>query len=300
MQLITTDAILRQFIPNAFATVTGETPFFDKLRQHLSVAESWLEYYIVSPAVLSTIAGYADDNEMKVLARSIVAADAFARAVPSLDLVLTPNGFGIVSTQNVAPASKERVERLIRSLSDVRDAFLERLLPMLAGVPQWVGSSCGRFFAASLFPHFDLVRLVEAGMPVGALPKGGMCLWDRYLSLRSRLLLVEQDFMENVISPEQMAVFHGETIEDAFSSESHRLVVTRLRALAVRRLQDMALTDASLPVRCRGEEGRALIGIVDFMRKHPEDFTEWHASATARLFDPPVFENKKESGGFWF
>lgn len=36
--------------------------------------------------------------------------------VPSLDLVLTPNGFGIVSNQNVAPASRDRVARLIASL----------------------------------------------------------------------------------------------------------------------------------------------------------------------------------------
>ena len=37
-------------------------------------------------------------------------------AIPSLDLVLTTNGFGIVSNQNVVPASRERVDALISSL----------------------------------------------------------------------------------------------------------------------------------------------------------------------------------------
>ena len=33
-------------------------------------------------------------------------------AVPQMDLVLTPTGFGIVSNQNTAPASRERVDAL--------------------------------------------------------------------------------------------------------------------------------------------------------------------------------------------
>lgn len=300
MLLITTDAILRNYIPNVFSTVTGETAFFDKLLPHLIIAESWLETTFVSSSTMSTIAAYSDDNELKVLARSIVAADAFARAVPSLDLVLTPNGFGIVSNQNVAPASKERVERLIRSLTDTRDVYLERFLPKLIGVPGWKASPNGSFFAATLFPHFDLVRMVEAEMPVGVLPKASASLWDRYLALRSRLLLVEQDFMENFISHEQMEVFRGEVIEETFAHPSHELTVGRLRALAIRRLQDMALTNAGMSLKPSDAQIRTLTYIVDYMRKRPEDFPEWHASATARLFDPPVFENKKESGGFWF
>ena len=55
----------------------------------------------------------------------IVAFDAFRNAVPHLDLILTPNGFGIVNNSNIAPASKERVERLIASLLSNRDDEIE-------------------------------------------------------------------------------------------------------------------------------------------------------------------------------
>ena len=63
--------------------------------------------------------------KLKATMARIVAFDAFRNAVPHLDLILTPNGFGIVNNSNIAPASKERVERLIASLLSNRDDEIE-------------------------------------------------------------------------------------------------------------------------------------------------------------------------------
>lgn len=52
-------------------------------------------------------------------------------AIPQLDLVLTNNGFGIVSTSQVAPASAERIERLRRSCELKRDKCFDVLLSAL-------------------------------------------------------------------------------------------------------------------------------------------------------------------------
>lgn len=49
-------------------------------------------------------------------------------AIPQLDLVLTNNGFGIVSTQQIAPASAERVERLRKACATSRDIAFDSLL----------------------------------------------------------------------------------------------------------------------------------------------------------------------------
>ena len=70
-------------------------------------------------------------NFVKMLASQIVVSDAVRCAVPSLDIVLTPNGFGIDSNTNVAPTSKERIERLMASLLDMRDKTVEQLLNQL-------------------------------------------------------------------------------------------------------------------------------------------------------------------------
>ena len=68
-----------------------------------------------SVSTFNTICGYTDSNNIKILCSRLVVADALRRAIPSLDIVLTPNGFGVVSTQNLAPASKPRVDLIFRT-----------------------------------------------------------------------------------------------------------------------------------------------------------------------------------------
>lgn len=43
-----------------------------------------------------------------------------------------------------------------------------------------------------------------------------------------------------------------------------------------------------------------LFSIVNFIRQHEDEFPLWHASDTAKLFTPPIFENKKRAAGYWF
>jgi len=40
--------------------------------------------------------------------------------------------------------------------------------------------------------------------------------------------------------------------------------------------------------------------LVNIIREHEEIFPAWHASATAKLYSPVFFVNKKKSGGYWF
>ena len=49
----------------------------------------------------------------------VVVTKAYADALPSLDIVVTPTGIGVVNTETIAPASKERVERLVKPLRDI-------------------------------------------------------------------------------------------------------------------------------------------------------------------------------------
>lgn len=45
---------------------------------------------------------------------------------------------------------------------------------------------------------------------------------------------------------------------------------------------------------------QALRDIVDLMRKNEEYFAEFANSDTAKLFTPPIFENKKNASGYFF
>ncbi len=45
---------------------------------------------------------------------------------------------------------------------------------------------------------------------------------------------------------------------------------------------------------------QGLRDIVDLMRKNEEYFAEFRSSRTYKLFEPPIFENKKKYHGYFF
>ena len=152
--LIPDNNVLLQFVPNVLKSVQGETLLFDKIAPHLEVAEAWLTTTFLSEAVLTELLSVSENANNKLLhyARMAVVAETMLHAVPRLDLVLTPNGFGVVSNTNIAPASKERVERLLLSLEKMRDDTLSVLLPLLTQEVAWATSAPCLFFEQNALP----------------------------------------------------------------------------------------------------------------------------------------------------
>lgn len=151
-QLITTDLQLRRIIPSLMETVEGEATVLDRLAPFLNRRQAWLETYVTGSDDLPA------PESWRPLARRVVALEAFADAAPSLDLVLSPNGFGVVSTSELAPASKERVERLISSLRDDAVNSLDALVQALHHIQEWAGSVPGRRFCSTLVRNISDVR----------------------------------------------------------------------------------------------------------------------------------------------
>ena len=103
-QLIPDNNVLLQFVPNVLKSVQGETLLFDKITPHLEVAEAWLTTTFLSEEILTELPTVSENANNKLLhyARMAVVAEAMLHAVPQLDLVLTSNGFGVVSNTNIA------------------------------------------------------------------------------------------------------------------------------------------------------------------------------------------------------
>ena len=149
MRLVTSNEQLTALLPNIQVTVQGEVPLYEKLSPFLALAEKWLIEEFTSDRTFSTICGYVNDNPTKVLATQVVVYEAFRRAIPHLDVILTPNGFGIVSNTNIAPASKERINRLLDTLLENRDAAISQVLSILPAETGWPARSK----ASSLLPQ---------------------------------------------------------------------------------------------------------------------------------------------------
>ena len=278
MKLITTDAQLRAHIPNIIASVKGETPLIERLSLFLDLAEDWVRTTFTSESTFNTICGYTDSNEIKIICSRLVVADALRRAIPSLDIVLTPNGFGVVSTQNLAPASKPRVDRLVGSMLAHRDDCIAALLPELVGASKWLTSPQADFFGSTLFPDLGIVDAV--GGATGS-------KWEKYLELRPQVIDLEASLAEEWLSPGLMS---------ALRSENLRGDLTEKRSVIVRQVKAQILGY----FKSGSFNSRRLADIVNYIRLNEESFKEWHRSETSKLFAPPVFRNEKKAKGYWF
>ena len=277
MKLITDNATLQKYLPNQIATVKGETALFDKITAHLEAAENWVIDTFCSVKTFNTICGYVESNPIKQIVSQLVCTEAMRLAIPSLDLVFTPNGFGVVSTNTVGAASKQRVDRLIGSLRDIRDNEIEQVLLLLPEAHAWATSSHADFFGATLFPNIDLVTF--CGITSAR--------WDKYLELRSRCISIELTLAEDYFSPELMSELRHEFLVGSMNVQRLRLVHA-IRSQVVDVLQDKPIN------------GTRMRDLVNYIRHNPELFPTWHNSATAQLFSPPKFENKKKSSGYFF
>ena len=278
MKIITTNEQLTALIPNTLISVKGETPLFDKLAPFLDLAEAWVKETFTSEPTYNTICGYTDSNPIRIATARLVVADAMRRAIPSLDLVLTPNGFATVGTQNLVAASKMRVDRLVGSMQTHRDDCIAALLPELPGASRWLNSEQAAFFGATLFPTLEIV----AQSPISNSSK-----WERYLELRPQIIDLEASLAEEWLSPELMSALRAENLRGDLPPVRHD-VVRQIKAQLIAYLQKGSFNS------------RRLADIVNIIRHRPTDFPEWHSSDTARLFTPPTFRNRKEAPGYFF
>ena len=257
--LITSDTDLRRYIPNTLVTVSGEQSLFDKLQVELQLSEAWL----------TRTFGVVESTPT---ACKVLATDAFLRAVPSLDLVLTPNGFGVVSNNTIAPASKDRVDRLLVSLETNRDFAIDQLLHELLPQPEWRTTPQGRFFLSTLFQ-------TPLALPL-ELRKGKA--WEVFLQTRAQIVLIEQELADNFISMPTYKRLRSDITNPDFAA-----LVRPLQAI-----ECQLLTGKPLPYK-------PLISLVDYIRKS-DLFPEWHTSETAERYQPHAFQNTKNSSAYWW
>lgn len=79
-------------------------------------------------ALPAALAYAATQKEMEETLKDYAIFEGVRTALPHVDLVVTPTGFGVVSNQNLAPASRERVNAVRESLRGLSCAARDRIL----------------------------------------------------------------------------------------------------------------------------------------------------------------------------
>lgn len=268
-RLITTDEQLHRHLPNIISPARGETPLIERLLSHIEMAERWA----LATFTPEFYTGITD------VAERLVVAEAMRRAIPSLDIVLTPNGFGVVSTQTLTPASKARVESLTASMLELRDEAVGELLTRLPTIGQWRHSPQAEWFSQTLFPDLSFLSALHTPPSTDK--------WDKYVELRPQILDIEASLAEEWFSPELMQSLRTRSLGGSLSTlEKHLVSAVRAQVISFLRTAEF--------------NSRRLSDIVNFIRSNPEGFPLWHSSATAQLFSPPKFTNKKSNAGYFF
>ena len=130
---VITKEVFETYVPAA-KMPDRNTSVFNRLQMQFAAAYGMMIRTLVSPQCEAEL----DSSErLRTLAIPLVCIDAFVRTCRSLDLVLTATGFGIVSTESTAPASKSRVDALIEEMSLQELDLIDEMLQELMKVGGW-------------------------------------------------------------------------------------------------------------------------------------------------------------------
>lgn len=264
MKLITEDNI-RKFIPNYIEPVGSESSVFQKIEVYIVGVESYLCYKWFSR--IENVSEKSLD-----IARNFVFYTAFYNALPSLDVVLTPNGFGIVSTSNVAPASKDRVDRMRENMLHHSNNYFSILVESLHDDDVWKKS-------ADFWPH-----PIQRPVLIAEANKQEIPLYEFYDTFEFFTAKFLQWICGKVLSP----LLWNMILKNP-KSEDFWYLYTMVVSLAIKNYRSLSVPDF-----------RQCSEMVQYIRERPALFDIWKNTDVAAYWSLKSFENKQSNHGYFF
>ena len=140
--------------------VSAHVEVYEKVEPHFNSTYDDCKASVLGD--VGTDAAESGDNaELIKAVKQWVCLQAFLSVFRQLDLVLTPTGFGVVSTNQMAPASKQRVDALIGHLRDSVLIAHGRLLTALCKVSGWGSSEVAKENIDNLFFDFRMLQKMQ-------------------------------------------------------------------------------------------------------------------------------------------
>lgn len=203
----------------------------------------------------------------------------FRQALPQLDLVVTPTGVGVVSNDNLAPASRDRVDALRRQLDrDIYDA-VDILIEYLRRQDGWGATEQ----ALSLMPNFlysGVLMRRYAGQPEATRHEA--------IEARPKIAATEQE-LRGVV---------GDALVD------HLLAVQRTAAASSPETAAITTVRTYIGLCLSGDlrgAQSAIARLVAFLEAMPQEFPAYiHSSAYTANHTPTYEQQQKKSDSAFF
>ena len=244
---------------------------FDMLQPHLEVTEQNLK------SELFGTFDYASVEGLESIAIRLVCLRTYYEQIPHLDLVLTPTGFGVVSNENVVPASADRVKELRKQVKAAYDdAYDDAILAMLG--TDWVKSVSGRIQTNSIYNTAHDLRSYAC------------CPYAHRSDLLERLVQIAEaeEYIRRTISSEFFEVLL-EGVRTKKLSIEYRMLVHELKLAVAGWLHGNTNV-----LRMK------LANIVNEMEKHIDDYPEYKNSEAYRVKHFEHYQNGKDDTTYFF
>lgn len=259
----------------AFRSPTPEV--WNKVQRYVEGCTANWQAIITTDATLSDkVAGY--------LATAICLRAAYD-AVPQMDLVLTPTGFGIVSNQNTAPASRERVDALRLQLRRDACQLEDHVLSYIAAHNLM---TLRRSRAGSLLWTPSLCTLYGIRTP-----EGGEVLREEFDAMATALHAASARVVD-VISPELYAAL----VTRQYAADADLTPDTTPTAYGEALLMARQLMAAHVM------HGRGIADhtrhLINYIEAHADQLDEYRLSPTYQARHTTQYENKQTDPSFFF
>ena len=256
---------------------TKNSDVFDMITPYIETAK-----YEVAERILGTVGVNAVNEAQNVLlvmfVKQLVCFCAFLPNFRSLDLVLTSTGFGVVSTQDLTPASKARVDAL-KSQLDIEQKQAEcRVIQQLFAIEGWAEQRQRQRCVPTLFWHFGFLA------EFAGIESPTMNDWRRV-----QPLIMEADgFLRSKISDAQMDSLLMKVSSGTVTAEEMTACTTILHFIGLH-----------IAANPRAEKVY-YTSLMNHIEAHLDTFTEYAKSETYKTNHYTGYENTKESGMFIF
>lgn len=228
------------------------------------------------------MAALEEDEKLLKQTQKVVCRKAFSENISSLDLVLTATGFGIVSTQDTAPASQARVEALRTQVERQWPQSLGILVDMLCKVEGWGETAQAEANIRTVFYSIDMLRTY------GSVPKLTGEAWRQE---QASINAADTD-LRKLVSDEEMDALLSAIRKNTLNDVQYDVI------LCMRLFIGWFISGGTTydPHGMR----HTMDMMINLMEKHPNDFPEYMQSDVYKARHFTDYENTKESPLFIF
>ncbi|MFZ4726885.1 MAG: DUF6712 family protein [Paludibacter sp.] len=252
-------------------------PFVKAADRHTKSTLTGVDLYSFIEGIIS------DTNSLQDELRNIIAYKAYKSAIPFVDLIQTQNGFGVVSNANIAPASKERVERLIAQCDQQLDTATDMLILQISAVPAALAEW-------TKFGGFEELTncIFQTGIDFCKYVKSDNLKRKTFLAAKNDLLFFQNSEIAEVISFDFM---------DELMNQIRTNTLTLPNSKIVRKLKPIL----GLLVLQKNEEAeKLLLYLANLLDYSLSSFTTYANSPEYAMKIAPKYLNKQTDSTFFF